>query len=80
MADGGLSDMYGTATEEKIQEMAEQIRNIICRWNSGEPFYTMIHVDGLVVVIDEKGYSVSDPKGKRLTVHRFYGSEFRKNA
>ena len=76
----GLACMNRTSAEEKIQEMAEQIRNIICRWNSGEPFYTMIHVDGMVVVIDEKGYSVSDPKGKRLTVHRFYGSEFRKDA
>ena len=79
-AEGGLACMNRTSAEEKIQEMAEQIRNIICRWNSGEPFYTMIHVDGMVVVIDEKGYSVSDPKGKRLTVHRFYGSGFRKDA
>ena len=72
--------MRGTAAEEKIQEMAEQIRNIICGWNSGTPFYSMFHVDGLVVVIDQNGYSISDPKGRRPTVHRFYGEGFRKDA
>ncbi len=72
--------MRGTAAEEKIQEMAEQIRNIICRGNSGAPFYSMFHVDGLVVVIDQNGYSVSDPKGRRPTVHRFYRESFRKDA
>ena len=72
--------MRSAATEEKIQEMADQIQNIICRCNPGSPFYSMFHVDDLVVVIDEKGYSVSDPKGRRPTVHRFYGERVRKDA
>ena len=72
--------MHGSTAEEKIQEMAEQIRNIICSRNSGAPFHSIIHVGDRVVVIDEKGYSVSDPKGKRPTIHRFYGEGFRKDA
>ena len=72
--------MHIAAAEEKIQEMAEQIRNIICRGNTGAPFYSMFHVDDLVVVIDQNGYSISDPKGRRPSVHRFYGESFRKDA
>ena len=80
MADGGLGDMCGPVTEKKIQEMADQIRSIIRRWNSDAPFYSMFHVDDLIVVADQNGYSVSDPKGKRATIHRFYGESFRKDA
>ena len=72
--------MRGEMTEAKIQEMADQIRNIICSWNSGAPFYSMVHAGDLVVVIDERGYSVSDPKGRRPTVHRFYGEDVQKEA
>ena len=72
--------MRTMAAEEKIQEMADQIRNIICRWNSDAPFYSMFHVDDLVVVVDQNGYSISDPKGRRPSVHRFYGESLRKEA
>ena len=72
--------MHAAAAEEKIQEMAEQIRDIICKWSSDTPFYSMFHVDGLIVVIDQNGYSISDPKGRRPSVHRFYGECFRKDA
>ena len=72
--------MHAAAAEERIQEMAEQIRNIICSRNSDAPFYSMFHVDDLIVVVDQNGYSVSDPKGKRPSVHRFYGETFRKDA
>ena len=72
--------MRGLSAEEKIREMAEQIRNIICRENTGVPFYSMFHVDDLVVVIDQNGYSISDPKGRRPSIHRFYGEGFQKDA
>ena len=58
-------------TEEKIQEAMDHIRNAVCSLNSGFPFLTMIRMEELVVVIDKKGYSVSDPNGKRPSIHRY---------
>ncbi len=62
-------------TEKKIQEATDQIRNAVCILNSGAHLLTMIHTEGLVLVIDQKGYSVSDPNGKQLSIHRYFDND-----